>query len=122
MKRVEINANFQKANDTFSDGNKTLIITPPLDEDYWIYRVPLKHGQAIVAFPKFCLIGCGFAKEENWNTNLPISCDAKEIFNHIKHNKKYKDIKDSDCIAAIEAIQSVVKEMAQRKEKTDERE
>lgn len=106
--QVEINANFIKAKDSFSTGNGTLLITPPLDEDYWIYRVPLKHGQAIIAFPKFFVIGCGFAKETDWNTNLPISCEAEKIFAHIKHNKKYKDIKDADCIAAIKAIQEVV--------------
>lgn len=105
---VEINSRFAQAETEFSTSNGTLMITPPLDEDYWAYRVRLKHGQAIIAFPKFGTIGCGFAKEEDWNTNLPISRKAEEIYEHIKHNKKYKDIARAECIAAIEAIQCVV--------------
>lgn len=107
---VEVNARFLKANDTFESAQGAIAITPPLDEDYWTYRVPLKHGQAIVAFPKFFTIGCGFAQEEDWNTNLPISCSAREIYAHIEHNKKYDDITREECIAAIEAIQKVVEE------------
>lgn len=109
MTTVEVNERFVKAKDTFrSPGGSRLILTPPLDENYWIYRVKLKHDQAIVAFPKFGLIGCGFAIEEDWNTNLPLDCPAEEIYNHIKHNKQYEDISKAECISAIEAIQGVI--------------
>lgn len=105
---VEVNSKFQRANDTIVGDNRVVMITPPLDEDYWVYRVKLKHGQAILAFPKFGMIGCGFAKEEDWNTNLPIDCPAEEIFKHIRHNKKYRDIRDAECVEAIKLIQEVV--------------
>lgn len=109
MPTVEINNSFIQAKGTarFPNGG-ILMVTPPLDQNYWIYRVQLKHGQAIVAFPKFGMLGCGFAVEEDWNTNLPLACPANEIYNHIKHNKKHADISTAECIAAIEAIQQVV--------------
>lgn len=66
--------------------------------------MPLYKDQAIVIFPKFGTIGCGFAQEEDWNTNLPLSCDAEEIYNHIRHNKKYKQITDAQCLAAIREL------------------
>jgi hypothetical protein len=104
---IEVNSKFVKANDSIKvPGGPTLIITPPIGEDYWIYRVQLKHGQAILAFPKFGTIGCGFAIEEDWNTNLPLGCPAEEIFRHIKHNKGFADISDDECIAVIKALQN----------------
>ena len=107
--KVEINARFAKAKDSFEHKGGLVLITPPLDEDYWLYRVPLKRGQSIVAFPKFGLIGCGFAKEEkDWNTNLPINCDAVKIYEHIRVNKG-PGITRQQCIDAIKAIQEVVK-------------
>jgi hypothetical protein len=106
--QIEVNEKFAKAKDSFQVGDGILLITPPLNEEYWAYRVPLKHGQAIVAFPKFGMLGCGFAKEKDWNTNLPLDCKAKEIFAHIKHNKRYRDIPDADCIAAIQALKDFV--------------
>jgi hypothetical protein len=65
----------------------------------------LYRDQAIVCFPKFGLIGCGFALEEDWNTNLPLGCSAEEIYAHIAHNKKYKHITEDECIAAIKLLQ-----------------
>lgn len=108
---VEVNAKFTPVRDTIvkADGG-VVIFTPPINEDFWLYRVKLKHGQAILAFPKFGMIGCGFAKEIDWNTNLPIDCPAEEIFAHIKHNKRYKDISSGSCIEAIKLIQEVVRE------------
>ena len=103
--RIEVNSTFQPASTDFRCPAGTISITPPLDENYFIARVPLHRDQAIVAFPKFGTIGCGFAQEKDWNTNLPISCGAEKIFNHIKHNKKYRAIKDTDCIAAIKLLQ-----------------
>jgi hypothetical protein len=106
--QLEVNQRFAKAKDSIEVGNgQTLLITPPLDEDYWAFRVKLKGKQAIVAFPKFGTIGCGFAKEKDWNTNLPISCGAEEIYEHIKHNKQNSTITREQCIEAIQLIQSV---------------
>lgn len=84
------------------------LLTPPIDEDYWAYRVRLTDTQAIVAFPKFFTVGIGFAREEDWNTNLPYTCDAEEIFQHIEHNKGDDAISDEDCIAAIRMIQGAI--------------
>lgn len=67
-------------------GNATIMLTPPVSADYWSYRVRLNDRQAIVAFPKFGTIGIGFAKEEDWNTNLPYTCHTLEILSHIWHN------------------------------------
>ena len=75
----------------------------------WAYRVVLSEKQAIIGFPKFSTIGIGFAEEENWNTNLPFSCDTKEIFDHIAQNKGDDNISDEDCITAIGMIQQAVK-------------
>ncbi len=81
------------------------MITPPVDEGYWTYRVRLSDTQAIVGFPKFFTVGIGFAQEEDWNTNFPFSCDAGEIYDHIAHNKGDDSISREDCIAAIRLIQ-----------------
>lgn len=94
--------------------DKTLLVgnlamTPPIDESYWEYRVKLHKDQAIVAFPKFFTIGVGFAQEEDWNTNLPYSCDAEEIADHIWHNHKYDEITRDMVVSAIKLIQEVIK-------------
>ena len=86
-----------------------LAITPPIDEDYWAYRVQLGGGQAIVGFPKFGTIGVGFATEEDWNTNLPYTCTAEEIFAHIRHNKGVANATDEECVTAIRLIQFAAK-------------
>lgn len=85
-------------------GGGVLETTPPIDEDYWAYRVRLSETQAIVGFPKFGTIGVGFAVEEDWNTNLPFGTSAEEIFGHISRNKGDDSISDDDCIAAIQMI------------------
>jgi hypothetical protein len=82
-----------------------VMLTPPIDEGYWAYRVRLSEKQAIVGFPKFMTIGIGFAAEEDWNTNLPYTCGADEIYDHIEHNKGDEAISREDCIAAIRMIQ-----------------
>ncbi|RBQ21540.1 hypothetical protein DP939_02190 [Spongiactinospora rosea] len=84
-------------------------LTPAIDEDYWAYRVRLGERQAIVGFPKFGTIGIGFAVEEDWNANLPYTCDAERIYNHIAHNKGDDDISGEDCLTAIRMIQDAVK-------------
>lgn len=87
-----------------------IMMTPSLGEDYWAYRVRVAEGQAIVAFPKFATIGIGFAVETDWNTNLPWTCGAQEIFDHIGHNKGHDSIADEDCIEAIKLIQAALLE------------
>lgn len=86
------------------------LATPPIDEDYWAYRVRLSETQAIVGFPKFNTIGIGFAVEEDWNTNLPYTSQAMDIFGHISHNKGDDLITDDACIKAIRMIQDAIKE------------
>lgn len=86
-----------------------VMITPPVSEDYWAYRVRVDDGQAIVGFPKFNTIGIGFAVEEDWNTNLPYTCDAEDIFDHIEHNRGNDSITRGTCIEAIRLIQEAVK-------------
>jgi hypothetical protein len=85
------------------------MLTPPVSESYWAYRVRLSDSQAIVAFPKFLTIGVGFAREEDWNTNLPWTCGAGEIFDHIAHNKGDDAISDDDVRRAIEMIQDAIR-------------
>ena len=86
-----------------------VMITPPISEDYWAYRVRLTERQSIVGFPKFSTIGIGFAVEEDWNTNLPYTSQAEEIYEHIAHNKGDDAIGREDCIAAIRLIQDAAK-------------
>jgi hypothetical protein len=86
------------------------MITPAIDDDYWAYRVRLSDAQAIVGFPKFGTIGVGFSQEEDWNTNLPYTCETEEIYRHIKHNKADDAITDDDCLAAIRLIQDAATE------------
>lgn len=90
--------------------NEHLAITPPIDEDYWYFRVGLSKTQAILGFPKFFTsIGIGFAEEEDWNANLPFQCSAEEIYAHIEHNKGGDAISKEDCIQAIEMIREAAR-------------
>lgn len=90
-------------------GNATMSVTPSIDEDYWQYRVRLSDTQSIVGFPKFFTVGIGFAVEEDWNTNLPYTSDAEEIYAHIEHNKGDDSISREDCVVAIRMIQEAVR-------------
>lgn len=85
-----------------------IMLTPPVGEDYWAYRVRVADGQAIVGFPKFSTVGIGFAVEDDWNTNLPYTCDADEIYEHIEHNRGSDTITREVCVAAIRLIQDAV--------------
>ena len=89
--------------------HSSILLTPPINEDYWLFRVKLFEDQAIVGFPKFGTIGIGFAQEADWNTNLPAHKPAQEIYEHIKHNKKYAQISDEECLEAIRLIQETAK-------------
>lgn len=93
---------------TFRAG--VISVTPPIDEDYWLFRVRLTDTQAIVGFPKFSTIGIGFAVEEDWNTNLPYTVPTKRIYAHIKHNKGDKTINWRDCHKAIRLVQDAARE------------
>jgi hypothetical protein len=86
------------------------MIAPIIDEDYWSYRVKVSEGQGVVGFPKFFTIGIGFAEEEDWNTNLPYTCEPEKIFHHIAHNKGNDSIPDERVIEAIKMIQAAAAE------------
>jgi len=109
MLTLELNSKKVEEDGIFklSSGHQVLM-TPSIDEDYWLVRVPLTENQAVVGFPKFGLIGIGFQNEDDWNTNLPSTCSAKQILDHIKHNKGDDSISDEDCLEAIQMIQEYV--------------
>lgn len=89
-------------------GGGRIMMTPPIDESYWKFRVRVSEKQAIIGFPKFNTIGIGFQHEEDWNTNLPYTTSAKEIYDHIEHNKQDDSIPPELCIRAIKIIQKTV--------------
>lgn len=98
-----------------SQANETPVIgsialTPAIHDDYWAYRVKLTDTQAILGFPKFATIGIGFASEEDWNTNLPYTCETEKIWQHIADNKGDDAISDDDCREAIRMIQEAIRE------------
>lgn len=107
---LEINGRFVEANTNFKVGEVIATITPPLDEDYWLFRVAVSKQQAVVGFPKFSTIGIGFQYEEDWNTNLPYQCDTEEIYEHIEHNRGDPRISKEVCIRAIGLIQEAATE------------
>jgi hypothetical protein len=101
---------------TSEDGKTVLMVTPPIEKDFWTHRVKLDNGQAVIGFPKFFTIGIGFAEEQDWNTNLPWSSTAEDIYEHIKHNKKPSKATKATVIKAIKLIQEYV-EKAKKEEK-----
>lgn len=96
---VEIN---QNANIDKSFLGGRLVVTPPIGEDWWTLRVKVSAKQSILVFPKFGIFGCGFAKEIDWNTNLPIACQVGELWNHIKVNRA--GVSEEKCLAALNLI------------------
>lgn len=82
------------------------LLTPPVGADYWSYRVRVADEQAVIGFPKFDTVGIGFAIEDDWNTNLPYTSSAEEIYEHIEHNRGSEAITREDCLAAIRLIQA----------------
>ena len=84
-------------------GGKALF-TPPVGKAYWKFRVQVSKKQAVIGFPKFCTIGIGFQHEKDWNTNLPFTSPAKEIYDHIHVNGC--GAVPSTCIEAIKMIQA----------------
>lgn len=101
-------------------GSVPVMATPNIDEDYWQFRVHLQHDQYILGFPKFFQIGIGFAQEDSWNTNLPATYKAEQIFEWIKKNKFYASIPDELCIEAIKLVQKVAKEYMKAQKAADD--
>jgi hypothetical protein len=112
---LECRKEFNKDNGIINMGNAVIMITPPLDEDYWIMRIKLYRNQALVAFPKFGLIGVGFAIESDWNTNLPYQTSPERLYEHIKINKKYDQLTKERCIEAIILLQAACKQYEKEK-------
>ena len=104
---LEINSGKPLAEPILAGG--AVLVTPPIGEDWWLFRVQLSKDQAILGFPKFGTIGIGFSKEEDWNTNLPYQESTEGIFDHIKHNKGDDSISDDDCRRAIAMVQESAK-------------
>ena len=86
------------------------MVTPPIEESYWLYRVMVSDTQAVVGFPKFGTIGIGFMVEDDWNTNLPYTSDATRIRKHIWHNRGGESITKDVVDRAIELIQAAATE------------
>jgi hypothetical protein len=55
-----------------------ILLTPPISEDYWAYRVIVADGQAVDEHD---------GKKSSWNTNLPYTSDAEQIADHIWRNR-----------------------------------
>jgi len=87
-----------------------IVMTPPIDSSYWLFRVQLYKDQAIVGFKKFNTVGIGFAQEEDWNTNLPCSCPVEEIYDHIEHNTQYEEITKEQVLEAIKLVRDAALE------------
>lgn len=98
----------EQQDDTMNIG--PLSLTPAVSGDYWSYRVRLTEKQAVLGFPKFYTVGIGFAVEDDWNTNLPHSCNVHQILDHIWHNAGDPSIKRDDVLDAIAMIQNAVAE------------
>jgi hypothetical protein len=107
--KLEFRNEFNKEQGIFQVGGGVVMMTPMLDEDYWVFRIQLHKDQSLLAFPKFWTMGIGFAKEEDWNTNLPYTCTTYEIYKHILKNKKYKEITAKGLMQAIETLQKASK-------------
>lgn len=106
MELMHVEANEDIKGNTGILANGVIMITPAVGEDdYWLFRVPVGAGQYVTAFPKFGTVGIGFQIEDDWNTNLPWVCSAKNIATHIWHNRKPARITRADLIKAIELLQ-----------------
>lgn len=101
-------------------GNVTAMVTPPINEDYWQFRVKVSDEQAIIGFPKFHTIAIGFALEDDWNTNLPYNSHTKSIFEWIKKNKYYASIPDKTCLEAIKMVQKAATDLFDAEREAEE--
>jgi len=108
--KVQVNTNYVDKTLYMGTGKLIAMMTPPINKDYWYFKVELFNDQSVVAFPKFGTMGVGFRYEDDdWNTNLPFIIDAKRIADHIWCNRKYEEIKKEDVIEAIKLIQTACK-------------
>ena len=107
--RVEIREGVSLPQPMFGGAGGVVMVTPPLDEDFWVVRVPVSDKQAVVAFPKFGTIGIGFQHEEDWNTNLPYRCPTEQIAKHIMHNKGDDSVPEQRVHEAIALVQEAVR-------------
>ena len=106
---VEYKKGFEPSKDAINTGKVLIMFTPDISEDYWLMRVVLYKDQSIVAFPKFGMIGIGFAIESDWNTNLPYQTDTERLYNWIKRNKKYRAITKQTCLEGLKMLQEACK-------------
>ena len=113
---VEYKEGFQPSNDTIKTNGGIIMFTPSINSEYYIMRVVLYKDQALVAFPKFGLIGVGFAIEEgSWNTNLPYQVEAERLYRHIRCNKKYRAITKQMCLEGLKLLQDACKKYEEDK-------
>jgi hypothetical protein len=116
MHKLIIEVNSKKVIDQMA--GESVMITPPIDEHFWLARINLFEDQYLLAFPKFSTIGIGFSVEQDWNTNLPYRDraepdglrDVDEIRKHIWHNRRYIAIKKNRTNRAIRMLQEWCKE------------
>ena len=103
---VEYKEGFQPSKDCINTGKVIIMFTPAINKEYYIMRVVLYKDQALVAFPKFGLIGVGFAIEEgSWNTNLPYQVEAERLYKHIRR-KALMISHDHVCLQGIYILQA----------------
>ena len=112
---VEYKKGFEPSKDTIDTGSVLIMFTPAIDKDYYIMRVKLYKDQSLIAFPKFNLIGVGFAIESDWNTNLPYQTDTERLYEHIKINKKYRAITKQMCLEGLKLLQAACKKYEEDK-------
>ena len=106
---VEYKKGFEPSKDTIRTNGGLIMFTPSINSEYYIMRVVLYKDQALVAFPKFGLIGIGFAIESDWNTNLPYQVEAERLYRHIRCNKKYRAITKQTCLEGLKLLQEACK-------------
>ena len=116
---VEYKEGFQPSKDCINTGKVIIMFTPAINKDYYIMRVVLYKDQALVAFPKFGLIGVGFALESDWNTNLPYQTSPERLYEHIKVNKKYRAITKETCIEGLKLLQAACKQYEKEKKEKE---
>ncbi len=90
------------------------LVTPPISEGYWKYRVQVVSNQAIIGFPKFGTHRNRISETKGTgNTNLPyVAAGRLKILNHIWHNRgKENDGKEfrKECLKAIKLIQNAAR-------------
>ena len=106
---VEYKKGFEPSKDCIRLSGGIIMFTPAINEDYYIMKVNLYKDQALVAFPKFGLIGIGFAQESDWNSNLPYQVPAERLYKHIRSNKKYRAITKQMCLEGLKLLQEACK-------------